>query len=563
MKCNKKLKLRLWCLMCFTFLAIVLCFEGADAQDKQVVDSIEHVIATATDDSVRIYALVSLSQHYSSYDLLASIYQAEEALRIAQNSTNENLLAFAMFNAGNAYFEQGMFETATGHYYKYLDIQRENDNAPGIAFALSNIGAVKLKMEDFEGGKQSFLSAFSILTELSENDSQYKSYLPSVLNNLGIAYQNEHQYDSALWCYKKGLAVSAEVGVSPYFRASLINNIGGLYLDMNEVDSAFLPLNNAMKLRQEANDLAGQAASYNRLADYYFAKNQPDKGVECLYNGLEIARTIGSTDMRSLITKKLYDYYYMENMVDSALKYSVLYNRNKDSLNNSETLRELTRLELNSQFRHRERIKQLEQERINNIYLFTAISLVLLLSVFVLLFYLSQNKVKRLRLEKKNISLLAQNTSLKNENLRQELEVRNKELTTNVMNMIRKNELIKQIIEKLSAMKIQLGRKNSEAVRNIIVNLNNVQDESIWNEFEIRYQKVHVDFYKKLQKINSSLTTNERRLCAFLRLNMTTKDIAAITGQSVRSIEVARTRLRKKLDLTNSDKSLVEFLTSL
>jgi DNA-binding CsgD family transcriptional regulator len=62
-------------------------------------------------------------------------------------------------------------------------------------------------------------------------------------------------------------------------------------------------------------------------------------------------------------------------------------------------------------------------------------------------------------------------------------------------------------------------------------------------------------------QINPELSLNERRLCAFLRLNMTTKEIASITGQSPRSIEVARTRLRKKLNLTNSDTSLTDFLS--
>lgn len=107
------------------------------------------------------------------------------------------------------------------------------------------------------------------------------------------------------------------------------------------------------------------------------------------------------------------------------------------------------------------------------------------------------------------------------------------------------------------------NKENSTYFRQIIRELSNIQDEGLWDEFEIRYQQVHNEFYEKLQATSPNLTTNERRLCAFLRLNMTTKDIASITGQSIRSIEVARTRLRKKLDITNSEISLVEFLNSL
>lgn len=85
----------------------------------------------------------------------------------------------------------------------------------------------------------------------------------------------------------------------------------------------------------------------------------------------------------------------------------------------------------------------------------------------------------------------------------------------------------------------------------------------MWDEFELRFQGVHNEFYQKLQSINPELSTNERRLCAFLKLNMTTKEIASITHQSPRSIEVARTRLRKKLNLTNSDISLTDFFLSI
>jgi DNA-binding CsgD family transcriptional regulator len=71
---------------------------------------------------------------------------------------------------------------------------------------------------------------------------------------------------------------------------------------------------------------------------------------------------------------------------------------------------------------------------------------------------------------------------------------------------------------------------------------------------------VHADFYKNLNQINPDLTPNERRLCAFLKLNMSTKDISAITGQTPHSIKIARARLRKKFNLTNSDTSLLAFL---
>lgn len=543
--------------------SLLLFGNGSDKQ--RVIDSLNQLFGEAQDDSARVYILVKLSHNYSSYDLKSSIQEAEKALDLAKKSKKANLIEYAMFNAGNAYFTQGMFGAATGYFYSYLDIQKGKDNKLGIAYALANIGAIRLKMKDYKVAKQSFLQALYLLEAIPESSSKFKfrSQIPNIFNNLGIVYQNLHQYDSSLYYYRKGLSQIGLISNKEYYRSSVLNNIGGLFLDIKKADSAFANLSKAMEIKRKINDLDGQAESYSQLAEYYVFVNQPAKTLEYMYASLNIAKKVGNIDLQSMVSEKLYTFYYKRNNTDSALYYFILYNQLKDTINNSETLKELTKLELTSQFNEKKKIEQLEQNRLNTIYLFTALSLILLLLVFILLYILTNNRNHRLNLEKSNMTLSAKNTILENKNLQIELETRNKELTTHVMSMIRKNELIGQIVEVLSASKLNLHEQNNDFINTIIKDLNSVQDESLWEEFEVRYQQVHNEFYDKLQEICSTLSTNERRLCAFLRLNMTTKDIASITGQTLRSIEVARTRLRKKLQLTNSETGLTEFLASL
>jgi DNA-binding CsgD family transcriptional regulator len=74
-------------------------------------------------------------------------------------------------------------------------------------------------------------------------------------------------------------------------------------------------------------------------------------------------------------------------------------------------------------------------------------------------------------------------------------------------------------------------------------------------------EEVHAGFYEKLLKAYPDLSQNELKLCAFLRLNMSTKDIAELTGQQLPSIDKARYRLRKKLGLASSETNLVTFLS--
>lgn len=531
-------------------------------QLKQEKDSINNLLQGVENDSAHVYLLVNMSNLYSSSDIRQAIILAEDAMEIAHKSQDEGLLSFAMFNAGNAYFYQGMYETATGYFYKYLEIQKRINNQSGIAYALANIGAIRIKMQDFEKAKQSFLEGLKILEELSieDNQGEIKSQIPNIINNLGIVYQNLQEFDSALWYYREAIKLSEFSEDQQYFQAIIYNNIGGLFLDHHMPDSAFIPLNKSMEVRMERKDLAGQAASYSRLAEYYLYKGENQKAVSHFYKGLGIALEIGSIDLQSIFTEKLYLFYKQSGVSDSALRYYELHHKFIEEINNTETLMELTRLELSSQFKEKEKLAQIEQDRLNAIYLFAAFILILILLVFILLYFFLSNRLRRVNLEKNNMALSAQNINLEKENLEKELEIRNKELTTHVMSIIRKNELIGQIVELLSK---NMNPDNEAFLHKIIKDLASIQDESVWKEFEIRYQQVHTDFYKKLQTVSPNLSTNERRLCAFLRLNMTTKDIVSITGQSQRSIEVARTRLRKKLQITNSEISLVEFLASL
>jgi CheY-like chemotaxis protein/DNA-binding CsgD family transcriptional regulator len=88
-------------------------------------------------------------------------------------------------------------------------------------------------------------------------------------------------------------------------------------------------------------------------------------------------------------------------------------------------------------------------------------------------------------------------------------------------------------------------------------------NKQVWNELEWHFERMNDDFFNKINTRYPTLTANERKLCAYLRLNLSTKDIAAITNQSVRSIEIARTRLRQKLGLKGSDEDLNNFLTGI
>ena len=132
-----------------------------------------------------------------------------------------------------------------------------------------------------------------------------------------------------------------------------------------------------------------------------------------------------------------------------------------------------------------------------------------------------------------------------------------------MMYLLKKNEFLNTIAERLTEIKRKTLPENQKAIQKLIVEMRQKKDDDIWNEFEAYFTKVNPEFYSKLNQLFPDLTPNEKKLCAFLRLNMSTKDISSITYQSVNSIAVSRSRLRKKLNIQGEDKNLINFLSTI
>jgi DNA-binding CsgD family transcriptional regulator len=155
----------------------------------------------------------------------------------------------------------------------------------------------------------------------------------------------------------------------------------------------------------------------------------------------------------------------------------------------------------------------------------------------------------------------AEITHLKNEKLNAELNHKNTELTSVTMHLLTKNELIGDIKNKLTGLKskddkIEIKKSLSKILKEIEASSYLDKD---WEQLEFHFDRVHRDFSKRIKKAFPQLTTQEMKLCTYLRLNFTTKEIAQLLHISVRGVEISRYRLRKKLKL-DRDQNLSEFI---
>lgn len=192
------------------------------------------------------------------------------------------------------------------------------------------------------------------------------------------------------------------------------------------------------------------------------------------------------------------------------------------------------------------------------IYVIIALLLIILTHNIYKRYYRKQKEKLILKtsreLELKELENKQQLMRFKNEKLREDIESKNRELGISTMNLIKKNEFLGKIKKELQNVKDI--SKLKRVINLIDKSLNNTDD---WNLFQEAFNNADKDFLKKIKALHPSLTSNDLRLCAYLRLNLTSKEIAPLLNISPRSVEVKRYRLRKKLNLSR-DSSLTDYI---
>ena len=131
------------------------------------------------------------------------------------------------------------------------------------------------------------------------------------------------------------------------------------------------------------------------------------------------------------------------------------------------------------------------------------------------------------------------------EKVQNELNLNQRELTANTLSIVRYSALITDIINEFITVKRFTNKHGIKLIDSIASKIHLQSSENNLKEFELRFKKVHTLFYEKLNEKFPLLTPNDKTLCAFLRLNMTSKQISSVTLKSLRSIDNARSRLRK------------------
>ena len=154
---------------------------------------------------------------------------------------------------------------------------------------------------------------------------------------------------------------------------------------------------------------------------------------------------------------------------------------------------------------------------------------------------------------------------LKNQQLQYELRHKSQELASSTMNIIRKNEMLLEIMDNISKTSEDI-KKNSDS--NVILSRlsrmernikQNIENDNNWKRFEENFDLVYENYLKRLGETYPELNVSDKKICAYIKMDLSSKDMAPLLNMSVRSIETNRYRIRQKLGL-DREVNLADFL---
>ena len=478
-------------------------------------------------------------------------------------------------NIGNVYYQQEQWLEAKERYLQALDIFRrrppDKDNVVGgKSVALSNLGRIERHLKNYDDGLVFFKEALDV----KRGQARYKAFQSSLTGETidypgsgkGVAYQHSllaelyfawNLNDMALEQLKAADSLLNYVMLAPNFKESLVckadlgknhllrmkifsaaENYAGAYAESKAAIS--LLKHSPILMARYHNSMANMQIEQDSL---YSALGSFDKALKiCELNGLSVYSL-------TLLEKKI-ELMKSYNLEKSALGIAEILLNKKDLISSKRM--ELLLESLNYKSELDTNRKRLEEAKSRELLSYVVAGFSLMVIGMVLISYRNKRKAETQR------ALIHQQEKQLAAN---ELNNKQDELIKLSAHIVSKNDLLSSIEKDLeyytSLIESKSDKRVIEPLKKIIHN--KIDDSSDWEQFQNQFSAAYPKFVESLSSNYPDLRTADIKLCCYLKMSMNTKEVAKVTGLSVRAVENKRYRLRKKLDL-GPDTSLDSFI---
>ncbi len=491
----------------------------------------------------------------------SSIVYINQAIEMSKVLKDSLRLAKGLNCLGIAYDSKSDFEKSFKLFREALQII-ENENSPDTKSGIyNNIGNIYQSFGQNNLAERYYIKSINLLMQV---DSPVKElFLSNTFENLALVNFNEERYEKALDYIEKAKGViysknvSQEVQDLRLARISMLKGVIFLRLgDVKVAEKLLLENYKTIELSGETTFIA-QAKYY--IGSMYMTKDKHDEAIVYFSEALKLSKSINLLSLKATILLDLASTNKALKKHKVALEYFTEGTALKDSLFGTHNTWRIS--ELRDSYEREQQQQQLElikkEKKIDRIMKGVYLSGAIMISLFGFLYFrYLRTKHKK---EKKLIKKEKQIAELELTKTKDILEIKNKELTTSALQIIEDGELLKQFKEEINEIKRGVDDAHQQKIERLLVSVNRNSKKN-WDAFKLRFEQVNLGFFEKLRKEYPALTPTELKLCSFLKLNFSSKDIANLMGISSKSVKMGRYRLRKKFDLPRNV-NLTEFIS--
>ena len=480
-------------------------------------------------------------------DYLEAIKQTQELIHISKENNDIRMLANAYSQLAFIHTYQGNHPVAIEYYLSSLKLNEQIGNKSGIFYNRLNLSTLQVEQKDYDTAIKTIQRAY--LQSIQEGDSLHMTI---ALLSLGNFHMGKDP-DTSLRYLRKALAVVK--GNHLNYRTTILKQMASIYVSKKQFDKAQEHLKEALELSQKIKSKRSCGEVWREMGVLYSAQKQYQQAIDYTLKALELSEEVNLLSLQSECYKQLSDYYAATGAFQQAYQNRVSYQLVKDSIFNEKNVRKVAFLE--STYKYDKEKQAYEMEKANHTMKIQSqrrvILFLVIVSILVLLLAFTTHWTSKL---KKRV------LSLEIETMNHEMEINRKAMAAATLKLMENSERDAYSIKMLENIKKNTTSEGQSDVRSLISEYKLKSHNSNWSEFEILFQKVNSSFYEKLHSQYPNLTPNEKKLCVFIKLNMSNNHISQVTFQSEEALKKARLRLRKKLEL-DRDTTLATFIQSL
>jgi len=568
---HKIFSLRIFSLLLFLLISIAI-FANNEKQSDSLI-----LLIKDSSSIVKINTLSNAINNSVFQEPTIALKYLKEYCKIPEVINDSNRKCYVYTSKGLCFEMMGDFSKALEYDFKALELAEDINNDNQKVNILTNIGLVYFN-QSHQYSKSIMYFRKSLAYSKKHNNSLEIS---GSYANIGLAYKLLGNLDSALFYHQLALQTLKSVkknNADKDRRLALIySNIGDDYRVLNLLDSSLYYKKESIKILENNNMTYELTEQYYSLGYTYKVMNDIPKAIELYKKSLKISEDLGLKSMQMKYCIELSELYASDQKYTLAYKYLYTHAILADSINSIETRDKIAQLQAQYDVvLNQKRIEKLELEsKVSKfrlrVYL-TTFGGILLLTIFVIIFLINKRKRDRelsiqkdlLYQKEKDIAKVeAEKAEVIREELKLELDFKNKELTTHALNMMQKTKLLQDLTVTIEAFNKTANNEQKNEIRQIKRQINNyLRTEKDWELFKIYFEQVNEGFFDKLKSISPDFSSNDLKLSALIKLNMNIKESASVLNIAPNSVKSARYRLRKKLGISQ-EMDLYEYLQSL